>query len=293
MLLHFAAALAPLLLPAPISIQAPMPEEEIIENLSAMTWLTGEVTVEGGMATINLPEGWTYLDTMDARFMVENIWGNPEDKSTLGLVSPPGEESWAVIVSFDEDGYVSDKDAGDIDFDDLMDGMKSDEDEINRARTDAGYETISILGWAEKPHYDSVDKKLYWAKRLEFGQTPGVVLNYDVRILGRRGTLVMQAVATDDELSQVAEGCKLLLQNTAFTKGNRYEEFDSSIDKLAVYGIGGLIAGKALLKIGIFAKFGKLIMVGLVVVFGAVKKFFFGKQEAQERPRRRRVRERD
>ena len=67
-----------------------------------------------------------------------------------------------------------------------------------------------------------------------------------------------------------------------------YEDFDESSDKTAAYGIGGLIAGGVLLKTGLLAKIGivllkfsKLILIGAAAVGGAVWKFFSGKKDEQ------------
>src|SRR5262249_33465184 len=97
-------------------------------------------------------------------------------------------------------------------------------------------------------------------------------LNYDVRILGRRGVLVLTAVADEEELATVAQGCKAILAGTQFVSGQRYEDFDSGLDKVAAYGIGGLIAGKLLLKVGFFKLLLKpLLVVGALAVGGVAK----------------------
>lgn len=229
---------------------------------------TGKVTVQGDLATIDLPAGWTYLQARDARYVVETVWENPPDPSTLGLVGPPGfaedDVDWAIIVSYEADGYVNDDDAASIDYADMLEEMKSGATEANAERKKRGYPTVDLLGWAEPPHYDSGEKKLYWAKSLAFEGTSEPTLNYEVRILGRRGVLVMQAVAATSQLSEVSKGSKEILTATAFAAGNRYQDFDSGIDKVAAYGIGGLIAGKVLLKAGLL----KLLLKPLLIVGG-------------------------
>lgn len=231
---------------------------------------TGKVEVQGGVATIDLPDGWSYLQSRDARYVVEDVWGNPPDPSVHGLVLPPrfGEDdgpTWAIIVGFVREGYVSDEDAAGIDYDELLAGMKESSEDENALRRREGYPTLEILGWAEAPHYDTAQRKLYWAKALQFEGESVRTLNYQVRILGRYGFLEMNAVATVDELAEVAQGAKEILGATEFTSGNRYEEFDPGLDKVAAYGIGGLIAGKVLAKAGIL----KLLLKPLLVV-GAI-----------------------
>jgi len=68
-----------------------------------------------------------------------------------------------------------------------------------------------------------------------------------------------------------------LLDATTFAKGQRYEDFDSKKDKVAEYGLAGLIAGGAglaalkLAKIGLIAKFWNVILAALI----AAKKALF------------------
>jgi uncharacterized membrane-anchored protein len=246
----------------------------------------GRVDVSNGLATIDLPEGWSYLQRADARFVVEELWGNPPDASVVGLVSPDAEDAnWAIIVSVENDGHVDDSDVNDLDYDDLLESMQDDSKESNEARKEAGYETVELVGWAEAPHYDAAEKKLYWAKQLRFEGSPTDTLNYDVRVLGRDEVLVLSAVGDMSDLAAVAAGSKEILAVTEFTEGNRYTDFDPTLDKVAAYGIGGLIAGKVLAKAGLFAvlaKFAKVIVIGVVAVFAGAVKLLRGKRSEPE-----------
>ncbi|MCB1742863.1 MAG: DUF2167 domain-containing protein, partial [Gammaproteobacteria bacterium] len=58
-----------------------------------------------------------------------------------------------------------------------------------------------------------------------------------------------------------------------FDQGSRYEDFDPSLDKVAAYGIGALVAGKMAAKTGLLAaaivflkKFGVVIVAGLAAL---------------------------
>jgi len=119
-----------------LALVAPLQDEQASEALQtpqweevvdAMDWQTGPFTVEGGLATIDLPEGWAYLQATEAQYMVEKLWGNPPDSGVLGLVAPPGDRvGWGVIVSFDADGYVEGSDVANIDYDKLLEDMLAD-----------------------------------------------------------------------------------------------------------------------------------------------------------------------
>jgi uncharacterized membrane-anchored protein len=250
---------------------------------------SGTVSVKGGIATIQLPDGYTYLQQGDARYVVEDLWENVPDETVIGLVMPPdpptGEEStWAIIVSYVDDGYVSDDDASSIDFNALLAEMQSDARKSADDLRAQGYASAELLNWAEPPHYDPVGKKLYWAQRLLFDGDTAATLNYNVRILGRRGYLLLNAVADDGILPTVSAGSKEILGVTEFTAGNRYEEFDPSYDKLAAYGVGGLIAGKLLAKAGILKVLLKPMLVLLALLGGGLFKLFGGSKRREVVP---------
>jgi uncharacterized membrane-anchored protein len=78
-------------------------------------------------------------------------------------------------------------------------------------------------------------------------------LNYDVRALGRKGVLKINFVAGVDQLMEIKDVIPAVMSMPEFTQGFRYEDYMPGADKVAAYGIGGLIAGKALTKLGFFA----------------------------------------
>jgi uncharacterized membrane-anchored protein len=250
----------------------------------------GNITLNGEFATLNIPSGFKFLNPEQSNFVLTDLWGNPPQTGILGMIFPENSDpftdsSYAFIISFDDMGYVKDKDAGDINYDDMLKDMQSEEAEINRERIAMGYPSIHTAGWAQSPFYDSKKNVLHWAKDLRFGDNPDHTLNYDIRILGRKGILSLNAVASMSELEMVKKDIDKVLTMASFTEGNRYSDYNSSTDKIAVYTVGGLVAGKVLAKVGFFAvllKFGKFIVIGLVAVFIGIKKFFFGKKKQEE-----------
>jgi len=187
---------------------------------------------------------------------------------------------------FDEDGYVKDGDADDINYDDMFKDIKKGEPEINLERKKQGYESILMLGWASKPYYDKNNKVLHWAKELKFGNDETNTLNYDVRVLGRKGILSLNAIATIDDLPLVKANIDKVLKMPEFTDGNKYSDYNSNTDKVAEYSIGALVAGGILAKTGVLAVIGKFllaawkfILIGLVAIGGSIKKFFGKKKD--------------
>ncbi|PYP38040.1 MAG: hypothetical protein DMD46_03020 [Gemmatimonadetes bacterium] len=133
---------------------------------------TGRVTLPGGLATLDLPAHFRYLDAEDTEIVLR-AWGNPPGAQTLGMVVPTAlrvltPEGWGVIITYAEDGYVKDDDAAKIDYHELLTDMQRATREADPELAKAGYTTVELVGWAEPPHYDSVAHKLYWAKDLKF-----------------------------------------------------------------------------------------------------------------------------
>ncbi|MDH5598799.1 MAG: DUF2167 domain-containing protein, partial [Cyclobacteriaceae bacterium] len=129
------------------------------------------------------------------------------------------------------------------------------------------------------------NKKLHWAKEIRFGENEINTLNYNIRVLGRKGYLNMNAIGDIDVLPVFNEDIDQILGSVEFNEGSRYEEFDPELDKVAAYGIGGLIAGKVLAKAGFFAlllKFWKVIALGAVGIVGVLRKKIFGAKENKQ-----------
>lgn len=241
----------------------------------------GTIDLKGGIGKIVIPAGFKYLDAQQAERVIVDLWGNPKGANiTMGMILPENtgamtENSYVFNIQYDEIGYVKDDDADDIDYDDLLEEMKKEAIEENKERTKEGYQAITIVGWAAKPFYDKDRKILHWAKELKFGDQPVNTLNYNVRILGRKGVLVLNAIATTAELKLVQHDINKVLNIVKFNDGYQYDDFDESVDSVAAWTIGGLVAGKVLAKVGFFAilaKFGKVIVLGLLGFFGAFKK---------------------
>ncbi|GJM63391.1 DUF2167 domain-containing protein [Persicobacter diffluens] len=248
---------------------------------TAMNWQNAgsTVTLGDGVATLTVPEGFKFLNPEQGKYILTDVYGNMEGENQ-GILFPANVEifndsAYFVIFSYDNSGYISDKEAQDLDYDELIATMKEDSKEYNKLLKENGYGAMELIGWASEPHYDQADHKLHWAKSLLPEGQEEYLLNYNLLALGRHGYLKMNFVADMYQLDSVQKAIPYLMPAVSFNDGYRYDQFDDSIDKVAAYGIGGLIAGKVLAKTGIFAalaKFGKFIILGIVAVFGGIFK---------------------
>lgn len=252
--------------------------------VNSLDYQQGEIRLPNGIATLNVPESFYYLSPEDTERVLVDAWGNPPGGETLGMlfpsdVTPLDDASWGVTIEYEEDGYVSDEDAGDIDYAELLEQMQEDTRSINPERVEAGYQPIELVGWAATPHYNQDSHKLYWAQELQFGNDPNHTLNYNIRVLGRQGVLVLNFIAGMHQLPEIKNNLDTVLGMAQFDDGHRYSDFDPEMDAVAAYGLGALVAGKVAAKTGFlaaallfFKKFGVFLVAGLAALGGKLLK---------------------
>lgn len=257
----------------------------------SFTWQHGDVQLNNGVATLHIPEGFKYLDEEQTRRVLVDLWGNPSANGCLGMIFPEGDGvlmdgGYAFVVQYDEIGFVKDDDADDMDYDELLKDMQEEEVEENKERVAQGFEPAYTVGWASPPFYDKQRKVLHWAKEIRFGdEAEHNTLNYNVRVLGRKGVLILNAVADMKELELVKQHVPQMLSVVSFNDGFRYDQFDSSMDEVAAWTIGGLVAGKVLAKAGILAlllKNIKLVILAIGAGSAAAWRFFTGRRKREE-----------
>lgn len=279
-----------------VSAQEPKGGASTQEEFEAkLGYQTGTVHLSGGMASITLPKEFRFLDAEGARRLVVDGWGNSERaaEGVLGMlvpadVSPLDPEGWGIVITYDDDGFVNDDDAAKMNFNKLLAEMQDDAREANPAREKEGQPSVELVGWAEPPHYDAQAHKLYWAKELSFGDNPIHTLNYNIRILGRRGVLVLNAVSGIDQLGDIRDQTQNVLTAVSFNEGHRYTDYLPGTDKAATYGVAGLIAGATAAKAGLFKAiwigllaFKKVLAGAAVALFAMLKKMFSRKDTAE------------
>ncbi|WP_051197551.1 DUF2167 domain-containing protein [Flavobacterium soli] len=276
-----------------ITLNFAQSEDSTLVNIAtiekSLTYQTGKIEFPNQNAVLNVPKGFKFLNAEQAQYVMKDLWGNPADPTLLGALVPEtkgvlGDDSWLFTINYDGMGFVKDDDAKDMDYDDLLKDIQEDIKIQNEDRVKQGYASAELVGWASKPFYDENKKVLHWAKEFKFSDSEINTLNYDLRVLGRKGVFILSAVAPIEQLQEVKANMNNVISSIQFNEGNTYFDFDSSTDSVAAWTIGGLVAGKVLAKVGFFAilaKFGKFIVIGLIAAFAGLKKFVFGKKDQE------------
>jgi len=273
------------------AMAAPQAMESTAEEFTAkLSYQQGKVHLPNGLVTLTIPKDFRYLDPEQAKRVLVKAWGNrPEAaRGVLGMIfpvelGPLDEDGWGVVITYEEDGYVSDEGAEKINYDKLLKEMQEGTRKASKEREKQGYEPVELLSWAEPPHYDRLAHKLYWAKELKFGNATSHMLNYNIRVLGRQGVLVLNAVASMDQLSLIKSAMTKVLPIVEFNEGQRYTDYIPGKDKVAGYGIAALVAGSAVAaaKTGLFKGLlaillasKKVVVIGLIALGGFIGNLF-------------------
>ena len=227
-----------------------------------------------GQATLKLPEHYGFIPAAEARRLMEAMGNNAAD--TLGMIIPEeGDADWFVDITYEASGYVKDDDAKNWNADELLTSLKEGTEAGNVDRKERGFSEFEVVGWIEKPQYDTTVRQLVWSAEIrDKGDVTGEVngINYNTYALGREGYVSMNLVTDVATVESLKPTIKTLLTNLSFDEGKRYNDFNASTDKVAEYGLAALVAGVAAKKLGLLAviaaflvKFWKL---GISVLLG-------------------------
>ncbi|HCT40990.1 MAG TPA: DUF2167 domain-containing protein [Moraxellaceae bacterium] len=242
---------------------------------ASLNYRTGRIVLPNGKAELNLGDSFRYLSPADTDRLLVEAWGNPKSDPTQGMiipanVSPLEASGWGVVVEYEDSGHVSDADANDINYDELLVSMQKDTKANNEAREKAGFGSIDLVGWASKPYYDETAHRMHWAKELKFSESDGNTLNYNIRVLGREGVLVLNAISGMNQFAAIKPDLERVVRVAEFTPGNRYTEFNEATDRASEYGLAALVAGGVAAKAGwlapillFFKKFAVLLLLGI------------------------------
>lgn len=241
------------------------------------------------VAQVELPPGYVFIEGKDYQAMLK-AEGEPVSGREMGLLGTTN-HAFSVIFEFDDIGYVKDDDKDSLNADKLLDSIKRGTAEANKQRTEAGRPAIEVIGWQIPPKYDEATHNLEWSIR---GSVEGKeILNYNTRLLGRRGVMEVVLVVEPERLNDTLPEFRKLLAGYRFQTGGSYAEYRPG-DRIAKYGLGALVIGGAAVgaaKLGlltwllVFLKKGwKLVAVGIAAIASFFKKLFTRRNSAAADP---------
>jgi uncharacterized membrane-anchored protein len=258
---------------------SPLPGQDA-KSKASIGLTKGPATVQmGKVAQLEVPSGFAFIDGKTYQTLLkrdqEMVSGNE-----MGLLISSNEEL-TVVFEFSEVGYVKDDEKDKLNADKLLESYRRGTAEANKQRKEAGRPEIQVVGWDVAPRYDATTHNLEWAIR---GMVEGQpILNYDTRLLGRKGVMEVKLIVAPDKLAATLPKFREMLTGYSFHSGESYAEYRSG-DKVAKYGLTALVVGGAAVgaaKLGlltgllVFLKKGwKLLILGIAALGTAIKKFF-------------------
>ena len=232
---------------------------------------------------LDLPEGFGFVPKAEATTLMQ-LMGNQVDDRFVGLVFPLTEEqNYLVSLDYEASGYIEDDEAAEWDADALLQGLKDGTEAANAERRRLGFEALTVTRWVEPPAYDATVHRLVWSAEAVVKERPDPdpTINYNTYVLGREGYFSANLITSASTVADDRRTAAPLLSAVSFSDGKRYQDFDSSTDKIAAYGLTALIGGVAAKKLGLIAvitafvvKFSKVIILGAIGFAAAVRTFF-------------------
>ena len=256
---------------APVAAdQGPYPktEEELRAAYDKLSWQTGGGShkLPRSHAVIQLRSGQAALLGADAERYSWLTSGIEFPATEAVLTYQSANASAEVYYEWRDEGYVSDDDWADVDADALLKQYRENTEAANDERAANGFEPMHVVGWLEPPHYDKSTHTVTYAMELKDKDSNWA--NAFALRLGRAGYTEFTWVGSVD-LFQGAGGRPALLNDAlaihSFEEGYRYADFQEG-DKVAAYGIAGLVAA------AVGAKFGKGLIAALIAFLIAGKK---------------------
>ena len=228
-------------------------------------------------ATLAIPKGMAFIPKAEAYNWSRSLGNTPGDDQ-IGMVTTLGDEEWIVSVRWVPDGYVRDDEARDMKADDILASLREGSVWSNQDRVARGFPEVEITGWVQPPAYDEAVHQLQWALGVQRkGQPDAAGTNLNTRALGRNGYFSLNLVTSRQELARYRPVATTLLAGLDYNDGKRYQDVNESTDRIAQYGLMGLIGVVAAKKLGLlalagvfvlkFAKVGLIALAGLGLIF--------------------------
>jgi uncharacterized membrane-anchored protein len=272
---------------------SPAPSEEAQANELKGAWRAGALAATDGpagialidQATLNLPADYAFIPKAEGARILRALGNTVDESAFVGLmVGTKPDDEWIVVTRYVKEGYIKDDDAKHWNADELLENIKEGTAEANQDRAARGFPELEVLGWVEKPTYDSATHRLVWsllARHKDEPDTDEKSINYNTYALGRDGYFSLNLLTSSSRVDTDKNAAHALLAALSYNRGKGYEDFNAATDHIAEYGIAALVGGVVAKKLGLFAligvfvaKFAKLIGIAALGLGGAIWNFF-------------------
>src|SRR6266550_1944927 len=123
-------------------------------QLDKIPWAKGPTKgVLGAEATITVPASCLFTGMDGVKAFPEATQNNASGNERGVLLCPANgtTDTWFVLFSYDESGYVRDDEGASLDADAILESVRRGTEAGNRERKRRGWGTLTVEGWATKP----------------------------------------------------------------------------------------------------------------------------------------------
>lgn len=246
---------------APVDTLALQPKEEAqiyksfnrqLDSIDKkLEFKSGQILLANGKIRMTVPEDFLFIEGEQARYILEDLWGNYSDGEVCGMLVKKGFKvtrlinDFSFVISYADLGYVQDKKDIELNHDELLATLRQNMEISNERRIANGVNTMQVEKWALVPYFDNYKKAVYWANSIKVNGTDEEILNYNLRLLGRSGVIKINAVATMDQFPAIKQILPQIISQVRFPEGQQYADYVAATDKTSSISIRELIAGQS------------------------------------------------
>jgi uncharacterized membrane-anchored protein len=230
-------------------------------EIKRMNWQdAASVPLKMANAIVRLP-GFIFLVGDEARRYRAVIDGSGNVSINLEAVALHRDVDSEFEFSWSDAGHVKMDDWGDVDADAFMKQIQANDAEANNRRAAAGLKTLTTTGWRQKPTLNRDLHTVFWT--IDAVDSAGDRLVNAIALkLGRTGFQRIVWITTP-ELYGSRSDLLTTINNHAYNPSSRFTDYVEGKDRVAAYGVAGLVAGTLGVKLvksaGIAAVFALLI----------------------------------
>lgn len=185
-------------------------------------------------------------------------------------------------------GYVRADDWTRVDAANFIQQIRTNTQTSNPARVAAGMATLQVNGWIQAPAYNQDTRTVTWV--FDGSDSAGTrFVNAVALKLGRTGFERIVYIDSATNVQQALPNLLVAADAHRFNNGFTYSDFNPSTDKVAAYGVAGLVAGILGVKLLNVAAGGALALAAkkfafllLLPLLWLRKKLFRGKPKAAQ-----------
>ena len=201
---------------------------------------SGEINLNQGGLTLNVPSGYRYYSPENAYAFLQRNNAPAGACTVLGMVAPANERvdragAWATIVGYKDIGYVPANTASGLTAPNFETDVRAARQAANRP----------FEGFAVQHAFDDTASGLSWAERSAAPGAGGKDLRYEQDKLGRRGVACMTSIGSADQMSAMIAAAPDLYSMVSFSAGQTYADFVPGTDTVSAFTVPALVTGVA------------------------------------------------